>query len=575
MPQDVVATPRLLEVGVVLFDQISAWADWVERRVETVAFVDGDTVRRQVTVDLIWDSGAPGALDESRRDLHLIPLTLLRKQVLKNFDARDESGRRLPLVSKRANTPIAFAVLLAAAHELCQPLVDKEFDYLDASILDDLWTIVSSGPDSGADVISRLGVAQGGSELERSQREAPGLADRFLQVALDLSRNFLALTELEVAPAQRRVIAYRWDEALRYPATRLPGTGILRRLEARLAPPPNRSSFASPTDRRVTVTALSGAGAPLPGIAFDAIVARTLPGTTAIDRATTDATGRATLMVPPGEYDICERIDGPYCALQARQRLRVESQRAPDPVRLRFTTLSDRSRDEKRRQEVSFGTWLQRTTSISAKRVDLDVTAVSHCDSYHIEFVVPEGLRAERGYIQATGAARLSDTSEATDDRLHLNLHDVPQDEVARAAIWLRPRSSTVLRGATVVAAVLFCVLVLVIVLWPHFDAGKAGPLVAVLAAVPAGLGAYVARTQHDRFTNVALTGLRLIGFLAVFWSVLSSAAVAFYAAVSAPGVSGVASGLDSSGRVLVVAFALGNLATLGTLSLAWLKSHA
>jgi hypothetical protein len=117
---------------------------WVHRRVEAVMFHDGTTATRKVSVDFTlpsqaptcavcarWphangnhpesDSTAPSALELAPR---LVPITLLPKRSLINFDLRDESGAALPHLELRQNQDLTFALLcIWAQHVLATPPV--------------------------------------------------------------------------------------------------------------------------------------------------------------------------------------------------------------------------------------------------------------------------------------------------------------------------------------------------------------------------------------------------------------------------------------------------------------------
>ena len=90
---------------------------WVPRRVEHVRFVDGQTVRRQVTVDFSVPAYAP--VIKLNGQMHeMVPLALLQKKTLVNFDLRDEHGRALSLLSLRQNQAVTAAALHGVAASL-------------------------------------------------------------------------------------------------------------------------------------------------------------------------------------------------------------------------------------------------------------------------------------------------------------------------------------------------------------------------------------------------------------------------------------------------------------------------
>lgn len=91
-------------------------APWVRRRVETVSFVDVDTVRRQTTLDIdtaqlqVRASGCPFFEDRA-----LAPLAILSKELLMNFDLRDRHGAALPVAPRQVDSFMALSALAGAA----------------------------------------------------------------------------------------------------------------------------------------------------------------------------------------------------------------------------------------------------------------------------------------------------------------------------------------------------------------------------------------------------------------------------------------------------------------------------
>jgi hypothetical protein len=103
----------------------------VHRRVEGVVFHDGTTATRRVSVDFTLPSQAPVCAvcarwpgsEGHRRGAEatpsaaagppprLVPITLLPKRSLINFDLRDESGAALPHLELRQNQDLTFALL--------------------------------------------------------------------------------------------------------------------------------------------------------------------------------------------------------------------------------------------------------------------------------------------------------------------------------------------------------------------------------------------------------------------------------------------------------------------------------
>src|ERR1044072_723440 len=95
---------------------VGAWDDWVKRRVETVELLSDTTVRRRVSVDFRMRSWLPApVLQWAGSQFHYIRIAQLEKGRMLRFDLRDETGRALPLLTRRKNAMISAATLAALA----------------------------------------------------------------------------------------------------------------------------------------------------------------------------------------------------------------------------------------------------------------------------------------------------------------------------------------------------------------------------------------------------------------------------------------------------------------------------
>jgi hypothetical protein len=83
----------------------------VERRVETLTFVDETTARRHTSVYFVTPAFAARRQDEGLALKHVL-LALMAKDVLRNFDVRDEEGRAMAVLTRRENAAIAAEILL-------------------------------------------------------------------------------------------------------------------------------------------------------------------------------------------------------------------------------------------------------------------------------------------------------------------------------------------------------------------------------------------------------------------------------------------------------------------------------
>jgi hypothetical protein len=100
---------RALEVLALIIE----FSRWTHRRVESIETLDDRTCRRRVSLDVAFGHDLRALAKE-----RLTPLTMLRKEVLRNFDLRDEHGKPVPMLSKGENGPIAGDALTVVAEEI-------------------------------------------------------------------------------------------------------------------------------------------------------------------------------------------------------------------------------------------------------------------------------------------------------------------------------------------------------------------------------------------------------------------------------------------------------------------------
>lgn len=176
---------------------------WVPRRVEHVQFVDEKTVRRQVTVDFSVPGYAP-VIEMGGQDLELVPLALLRKKTLVNFDLRDEQGRSLSLLSLRQNQ----AVTAAALHGVAASIPDAPWSRLEL-------------PEPVKQLLNALifgdkhCMAHAHSLLHSEAEFRPLLEDDLFSLTTDrLLRSWLMVLMLPARQDVRRIVKFGYDEPL-------------------------------------------------------------------------------------------------------------------------------------------------------------------------------------------------------------------------------------------------------------------------------------------------------------------------------------------------------------------------
>jgi hypothetical protein len=193
-----------LELGSYLFELWLAGNGWVRRRVETVHFLGAGALSRRVSVDFeIPDTDflTPSPLP--------VPLALLEKRPLVEFDVFDEARNALPVYTRAENSYAAWSMLAAVAAVEIRDADGNGEDRSIEPLWEDLWSIASGDSEEALEVLNGFGESE--DHLRRT------LAGRsfFDAVARTLATTFLLLVPVEGTPGQRRVIKFRYTQGLR------------------------------------------------------------------------------------------------------------------------------------------------------------------------------------------------------------------------------------------------------------------------------------------------------------------------------------------------------------------------
>jgi hypothetical protein len=179
-------------------------ASWVVRRVESIEFVDDRTVRRRVSVDYTIPRDAVVLRVGDEQLVRVLPLSLMRRKNMINFDFRDHDGRPMPLLGLRENQALTLAAVRAWAHatqRMSTPWPDLP-DGL-AELLDD----VVAG--------DQAELGRGYRELERLAKEKdPSVDEQLMALVERLAGNFLLFASEPAEPGSRRIVKWSYDEPL-------------------------------------------------------------------------------------------------------------------------------------------------------------------------------------------------------------------------------------------------------------------------------------------------------------------------------------------------------------------------
>ena len=128
-----------------------------------------------------------------------MPLGLLRKGRLAQFDLRREGGEAVPLLTSAQNGPLSTEVLVAAAG-----LVVGEAGPVPDGLRGSLATIAAGDGAAAVEAWRGLGVAD--DDDEDGWREILAADGWFMELALNLAHNFLVVAAVEAGSGERRVL---------------------------------------------------------------------------------------------------------------------------------------------------------------------------------------------------------------------------------------------------------------------------------------------------------------------------------------------------------------------------------
>jgi hypothetical protein len=205
-------------VALACLQLLSEESRWIHRRVETVDLLAQELVRRQVSVDFTLPEPLLGDLRIGDDGPWCVPIAILEKRPLRNFDLREHDEWR-PILGASSGGPIAAGVVTAAARLAVAP------DPLDPEVESLLALISRSDLDA-----ARSAMAELRARAEHTPQIGQILAD-------DTSGYFLAtfaesymLIALLGEPHGRHILKYAYDDHLRLDGRASPPRRLARRL---------------------------------------------------------------------------------------------------------------------------------------------------------------------------------------------------------------------------------------------------------------------------------------------------------------------------------------------------------
>lgn len=213
---DIQANPAArccVECGRLLVLLLLRSSTWVSHRSEHLSFRDDRSVVRSVSVELYVPEQAPVFLGDDGQAYSLVPLSVMRRKTLVNFELRDHDGRSVVLPSLRQNQAITESLLLACAHAALDGAGAGDGPVARRQIADFIHQVVSGDQ-------RELSAAY---ETLRNETAAPVVLtlvqqDIFKALLDRLADNFVLWVMIPAGAPRRRELTFCCDEplALRY-----------------------------------------------------------------------------------------------------------------------------------------------------------------------------------------------------------------------------------------------------------------------------------------------------------------------------------------------------------------------
>jgi hypothetical protein len=197
-------------------DMLLSMRDWVNRRVESIQFMDDEAIVRRNSVDL--------TLPEKPAPLHpgtgewLVPLAFISKRPLIGLDVRGAHGEALPVLTTSQNGTLAVVALHAiACSDVTTGLGAEHIPAVD-EIVPLLNTIVFGEPSSAAGAYEQLKdlvSAAHASGLPLGELAETG----FLESARTFVENFVMVAVIRAEPHSRTIAKFQYVTDIRTSGT--------------------------------------------------------------------------------------------------------------------------------------------------------------------------------------------------------------------------------------------------------------------------------------------------------------------------------------------------------------------
>jgi len=200
--------PDLIDAGVACAKLIADPRSWINRRVETVEMLSQEETRRRVSVDFTLSAEQREQL-RTRHGL-TVPISVLAKHPLRNFDLRDEQPAAVPVLGRADNCELA---LIALLHTALDAIGDAQPEERVETLTADLRQIVLGEEDLGRAALGALvEAADAGDALRAAIWRHPACNSLLRTFASD----YVLFAALPLGGPDRRVIKYGYGDDLRW-----------------------------------------------------------------------------------------------------------------------------------------------------------------------------------------------------------------------------------------------------------------------------------------------------------------------------------------------------------------------
>jgi len=180
-------------------------SSWVSHRTEHVSFRDDRSVVRRVTVELYVPEQAPVFRGDDGETYRLVPLSVMRRKTLVNFELRDDGGKSVVMPTLRQNQAITESMLLACA----DAALGRAHPPGTGAVADFVHQVISGDQDA-------LTAAYKSLERGDAAPAVLGLAhQRIFRAVLDrMADNFVLWVMIPADAPRRRKLTFSCDEPL-------------------------------------------------------------------------------------------------------------------------------------------------------------------------------------------------------------------------------------------------------------------------------------------------------------------------------------------------------------------------